>query len=116
MSLLFISAHCVLGLSLWGLRPTLIQNSKIQNITLTTSGWSGSSAPFSYTINSANITSTTKVIEISPANGASTQQLMAYLNCRFCGGTISSGKVVIYAFGSKPPINIPIVLLVRGEI
>ena len=91
-------------------------NSKIQNITLTTSGWSGSSAPFSYTINSANITSSTKVIEISPSNGASTQQLMAYLNCRFCGGTISSGKVVIYAFGSKPPINIPIVLLVRGEI
>ena len=91
-------------------------NSKIQNITLTTSGWSGSSAPFSYTINSANITSTTKVIEISPANGASSQQLMAYLNCRFCGGTISSGRVVIYAFGSKPPINIPIVLLVRGEI
>ena len=114
--MLFISAHRVLGLSLWGLRPTLIQNSKLVDVTLSTSGWSGSSAPYSYTINNSSITDTNEAVEIAPNNSATDEQLIAYMDCGLCGGTISAGKIVLKAFGSKPEINIPIVMIIRGEI
>ena len=116
MSLLFISAHLVLGLSLWWLRPTLIQNSKIQNITLSSTSWSGSEAPFSYTVSNSNVTSTSKVVEIMPANGATNDQLEAYLSAGMCGGATGTGTITIKAFGKKPSTNIPITIVVRGEI
>ena len=91
-------------------------NSKLIDITLTTTGWSGSSAPYSYTINNSSITDTNEAIEIAPNNTCSSEQLLAYMNCGFCGGTISAGKIVLKAFGKKPTINIPIVMIIRGEI
>ena len=116
MSLLFIVAHLVLGLSLWGLRPTLIQNSKLIDVTLNSGSWSGSEPPYTYTINNSSITDTNEAVEIAPNNSATDEQLIAYMACGLCGGTISAGKIVLKAFGSKPEINIPIVMIIRGEI
>ena len=114
--LLFISAHRVLGLSLWGLGPTLIQNSKLIDVTLDSGSWGGSEPPYTYTINNSSITDTNEAVEIAPNNSATDEQLIAYMACGLCGGTISSGKIVLKAFGSKPEINIPIVMIIRGEI
>ena len=91
-------------------------NSKIQNITLSSSSWTGSEAPFSYTVSNSNVTSTSKVVEIMPANGASNTQLEAYLYAGLCGGATGTGTITIKAFGEKPDINIPITIIVRGEI
>ena len=91
-------------------------NSKIQNVTLNTSSWSGSEAPFSYTVSNSNVTSTSKVVEIMPANGATNDQLRAYLSAGMCGGATGTGTITIKAFGKKPEVNIPITVVVRGEI
>ena len=91
-------------------------NSKLIDVTLNTSGWSGSSAPYSYTISNSNILSTTKVIEIAPTETASNAQIIAFMNASLCGGDISTGKVVIKAFGVKPTTNIPILMVVRGTM
>ena len=91
-------------------------NSKLIDVTLSTSGWSGSSAPYSYTISNSNILSTTKVIEIAPTETASNAQIIAFMNASLCGGDISTGKVVIKAFGVKPTTNIPILMVVRGTM
>ena len=91
-------------------------NSKLVDVTLSTSGWSGSSAPYSYTISNSNILSTTKVIEIAPTETASNAQIIAFMNASLCGGDISTGKVVIKAFGVKPTTNIPILMVVRGTM
>ena len=91
-------------------------NSKIQNITLNSSSWSGSSAPYSYTVSNADITSTSKVVEIMPANGATNEQLQAYLSAGLCGGATGTNTITIKAFGKKPATNIPITIVVRGEI
>ena len=96
--------------------PTLIQNSKLIDVTLTTSGWSGNEAPYTYTISNSSITDTNEAVEIAPNNNATNEQLLAYMACGLCGGTISSGKIVLKAFGKKPSINIPIVMIIRGEI
>ena len=91
-------------------------NSKIQNVTLSSSSWSGSAAPYSYTVSNSNVTSTTQVIEVMPSNGATNNQLQAYLNAGLCGGVTGSGTITIKAFGKKPTVNIPITIVVRGEI
>ena len=91
-------------------------NSKIQNITLNSSSWSGSEPPYTYTVSNSNVTSTSKVVEIMPANGASNTQLEAYLYAGLCGGATGTGTITIKAFGEKPDINIPITIVVRGEI
>ena len=114
MSLLFISAHLVLGLYLQGLRPTLIQNSKIQSVTLTASAWSGSTAPFTYVISLSSVGLTgNSQIDISPGINASNDQYKALLAASLCGGSISGNNLTIKAFGQKPSINIPIVITVR---
>ena len=91
-------------------------NSKIQNVTLSSSSWSGSEAPFSYTVSNSNVTNTSKVVEIMPANGATNEQLQAYLSAGLCGGATGTNTITIKAFGEKPSINIPITIVVRGEI
>lgn len=91
-------------------------NSKIQNVTLSSSSWSGSEPPYTYTVSNSNVTSTSKVVEIMPANGASNTQLEAYLYAGLCGGATGTGTITIKAFGEKPDINIPITIVVRGEI
>ena len=91
-------------------------NSKLIDVTLNSSGWSGSSAPYTYTISNSSITDTNEAVEIAPNNSASNDQLKSYMLAGLCGGTISSGKIVLKAFGKKPSINIPIVMIIRGEI
>ena len=91
-------------------------NSKLIDVTLNSGSWSGSSAPYSYTISNSSITDTNEAVEIAPNNSASNDQLKSYMLAGLCGGTISSGKVVLKAFGKKPSINIPIVMIIRGEI
>ena len=91
-------------------------NSKLVDVTLSTSGWSGTEPPYTYTIGNSSITDTNEAVEIAPNNTATDEQLLAYMACGLCGGTISAGKIVLKAFGSKPDINIPIVMIIRGEI
>ena len=91
-------------------------NSKLIDVTLNTSGWSGSSAPYTYTISNSSITDTNEAVEIAPNNSATNEQLLAYMACGLCGGTISAGKIVLKSFGKKPTTNIPIVMIIRGEI
>ena len=91
-------------------------NSKLIDITLSTSGWSGSEPPYTYSISNSSITDTNEAVEIAPNNSATNEQLLAYMACGLCGGTISVGKIVLKAFGKKPSTNIPIVMIIRGEI
>ena len=91
-------------------------NSKLIDVTLNSGSWGGSEPPYTYTINNSSITDTNEAVEIAPNNTASNEQLLAYMACGLCGGTISAGKIVLKAFGSKPEINIPIVMIIRGEI
>ena len=91
-------------------------NSKLIDVTLNSGSWSGSEPPYTYTISNSSITDTNEAVEIAPNNSATDEQLIAYMDCGLCGGTISAGKIVLKAFGSKPEINIPIVMIIRGEI
>ena len=91
-------------------------NSKLIDVTLSTSGWSGSEPPYKYTIEDSGISSDVSIAEIAPVPNASVSEILSYLRGNFCGGNISTGSIEIHAYGEKPIDDIPIVLVLRGGI
>ena len=87
-------------------------NSNLSNILLTTSGWNGSAAPYSYVIYNPKIT-TSNVLDL--IINANTQSLVDALGSyNISGYKQEAGKLSIYAWGEKPSINIQATLVVRG--
>ena len=82
------------------------------NLTLSASGWSGTSVPYSYVISNAKIT-TSNVLDL--IINANTQELVDALGSyKISGYKQEAGKVTIYAWGEKPSINLSATLVVRG--
>ena len=44
----------------------------------------------------------------------SSSQRMAYRNAQIESGDVSAGKIILYAYGTKPTENIPIALSIGG--
>ena len=87
-------------------------NSKIVDITLNSNSWTGSEAPYSYTISNGNIAANNVLDLIINAN---TKELLDMVSkAKISGYTQSDGKVIIYAWGEKPNTNIEATLIVRG--
>ena len=84
------------------------------NLTLSASKWSGTSAPYSYVITNAKITSSNILDLIINTN---TQALVDALGSyKISGYKQESGKVTIYAWGEKPSVNLNASLVVRGGL
>ena len=84
------------------------------NLTLSASGWSGTSAPYSYVISNSKIT-TSNVLDL--IINANTQTLVDALSSyRISGYSQSAGSVTIFAWGEKPSINLSATLVVRGGL
>ena len=89
-------------------------NSKIQNVTLSSTSWSGSVAPFTYVISLSSVGLTgNSQIDIGPGVASTNDQYKALLAASLCGGSISGNNLTIRAWGQKPTINIPITITVR---
>lgn len=89
--------------------------SSISNITLTASEWSGTSAPYTYTLNINGVT-TSNIIEILPQNSINANQISALIDAVIATGTQSANSIILKAFGIKPTIDIPITIIVRGDV
>ena len=89
-------------------------NSNLVSVTLTTASWSGSSAPFTYTITDSKIYGSNTNVILSLPTSMTTDQRSAYKKAQIESGAVSSGKVILYAYGTKPTINIPIQLSIGG--
>ena len=97
------------------------QNSNLEDVkdqsitdTLTTTGWTGSSAPYSYTISNSKILATSNV-EISLATSVTDAQALAYVASAFVPGAINTGSITIKAYGKKPKVDLPITVLIHGK-
>lgn len=75
--------------------------------TLTSSGWTGTVAPYTYTVSNANV-KTTSSIFISLQSGVTVTEVEAFSQAMVTGGTQSSGSFVLQAMKEKPTIDIPI--------
>lgn len=84
-----------------------------KNVTLLASSWSNKR----YTLADEFITST-NIIELLPRenNGITYDQLMELGNAMIIGGTQSTGSLELVAMGTTPSNDIPITIIIRGDL
>ena len=97
-------------LKLHGLPDTYIINPDpdIVEFTLSSSNWVGSAAPYTYTIDGYN----GKTVEVVEDVSMTMEQLEAIENAKIKSDP-RSAENILYAFGDKPTIDIPVLLVVR---
>ena len=82
-------------------------NPKCDRYTILASGWVGSSAPYTYTIPGYE----GKTVEVLEDVTMSMEQLEVIENAKIKSDA-SSSKNILYAFGEKPTIDLPVLLRV----
>ena len=83
--------------------------------TLSASKWTGTSAPFSYTLNVTGVTDS-NIVEINYAANASEDAIKAYQGAGLRDGGQSTDKLIILAATKKPTIDIPIIVIISDAV
>ena len=98
------------SLTLYGLPNTYYVQTEpeIVPVTLSGAGWEGTAAPYTYKINGYD----GKTIEVVEDVNMTMDQLAAIESAKIKSDP-RSAENILYAFGEKPTINVPVLLLVR---
>ena len=98
------------SLTLYGLPNTYYVQTEpeIVQFTLSKSAWKGSAAPYTYTITGYD----GKTVEVVEDVNMTMEQLAAIESAKIKSDPRNAANI-LYAFGDKPTINIPVLLLVR---
>lgn len=89
--------------------------STIVTATLLSSGWTGTSAPFVYELSVSGVTASSNQ-EVLPATTVTADQLAAIQSANIVDGGQETGKIILKAFGDKPTIDLPIRIILRGDM
>lgn len=85
-------------------------------ITLQASQWTGSEAPFNYSITIPGMNDSKNWEVTNQTNPLMTdQELTAFGEAKIIAGTQSTDTINLIAYGKKPSININILVIVRGD-
>lgn len=76
--------------------------------------WAGNSSPYAYTIKHSKIYSVNTNILLSLPFDLTEIQRTSYRKAQIESGVVSTGQVILYAYGSKPTTDIPITLSIGG--
>ena len=88
-----------------------IKNSTL-NVTCSSSNWSGSAAPYTNTINVTGVTAS-NIVEVGLNNESTTDaQVQACMKASIAKITQENGKIKLYAYGTKPTVNIPMTVVI----
>lgn len=82
--------------------------------TLAAAGWQGATAPYNYALELTEATET-NLIEIVPQLNPTLEQYETWAEAGIAGGKQSVGNITLLAYGDKPEIDLPIIILVRGD-
>ncbi len=93
---------------------TYAKKSTLVTTTLTASKWTGSSAPYSYTLSVSGVTSS-NIVEIDYASNASSTAIEAYQNAMLADGGQTTNQITIKAT-EKPIVDIPITVVIRNDL
>lgn len=98
------------SLKLHGLDDTYIVNRdpEIIPITLSRSNWVGSEAPYTYKLSDY----TNEMVEVVEDVSMTMEQLVVIENAKIKSDP-RSNENILYAFGDKPPIDVPVLLIIR---
>ena len=93
---------------------TMAGQSVSVNETLLASNWSGTSIPYKYELELDGVTESSNQ-EIMPADDITDEQLYYMQGANLQDGGQSIGKIILNAFAVKPPIDIPIKIIMRKD-
>lgn len=81
--------------------------------TLKSADWSGDTSPFSQTIpvDSVNANS---YVELTVPSKITLGEVESYQSACIISGTVNNGSITVNAYGEKPSINLPLLIIVRG--
>lgn len=83
------------------------------SVTLASASWTGTAAPYTYTISNSAITATSNQ-ELTPATDITADQLTALQNANIIDGGQAVSSMTLKAFGEKPSVDIPVRIIVKG--
>lgn len=83
--------------------------------TLSKTGWTGSEPPFTYSLSVSGVTSSS-VQEILPTTDATEEQIVALQAANMQDSGQSAGKITVKAWGDKPEIDLPVRIIIRGDL
>lgn len=94
---------------------TKASKSKVSSYTLSKSGWTGSTKPFTFTLNNISGVTASNNVELVVPNNISLAQVEAYQSAAIVTGTQAVNSITLKAYGEKPKIDLPITVIVRGD-
>lgn len=89
--------------------------SKVISETLLASNWVGDNAPYSYTLELSDVTSNT-VVELATPSSITEEQIDAYKQANLLNSEQADGSITIYAWGKMPEIDLPVTVIIRGDV
>ena len=88
--------------------------STIISATLLADTWEGVDAPHTYTLAVEAATPENNIELLLPSN-ASADEVAAYQAAMILNGNQAQGSITLYAWGDAPEIDLPLIVLVRGD-
>lgn len=89
--------------------------SKVLSYTLSSTGWEGSAAPFTFVLNNVSGVTDSNNVELVVPSDISLEQVESYQSAAIVTGTQSTNSITLKAYGEKPTIDLPITVIVRGD-
>lgn len=89
--------------------------STISEHILESNSWIEESGKFKYNLEISEITST-NAIEVAPNGELSESEVTAFEEAKIYTANQSDGNLQLVAYGTKPEIDLPIVVIVRGDL
>ena len=88
---------------------------RLVNTTILSSGWVGEESPYSNTITIEGVRENTDIC-ILPSSNWTTDIIEAWGNAGILSGDQVEGSISLKAYGEKPSIDIPIIVLVGDTV
>jgi hypothetical protein len=89
--------------------------SSVVSATLLAASWAGAEAPFGYTLSVSGVTAASAV-EVLPPLNPTVEQLEALQGANLQDGGQAPGSITLKAYGDKPTIDLPIRMIIRGDL
>lgn len=90
------------------------KSSSVKSLTLSSTSWTGTEPPFTYSLYVSGVTSTSNQ-ELLPGLNITQKQLDVLQAANLQDGGQASGRLTLKAWGNKPDVNLPIRIIVRGD-
>ena len=90
------------------------KKSSTVSATLAAASWTGTSAPYTYTLAVTGVTTTSNQ-ELIPATTITSAQLTALQKANIQDYSQAANSITVYSWGTKPTIDIPVRVIVRDD-